>query len=330
MSMKTMIAEMRGVVPGYSALLARIHLHEAWDDIRNLRGWFFQLGQGGLTTPSAISAGTVTVTFGSPSVTLDSTAAAAVIANGTQYGSLITQRQFRVGASTIYSIIAFDNVNTLTLDRPWTDLTSGVGHGYTIYQCYYPTPVKNFYAWEGMWDVTNVQWINTDPSKSERQRINRADPQRQIFAPPGTLLAAFSDSRLNSSTLGYMLYELYPQPISAYCYQTWYSWGGPDVYADADEVPYPMNESTLKSLARVKAYEWAEANKDESNPRGRSANYQFLMGEASATHAKALHEIQMKNRDLVDIWKTTMTRLSGLGPLATFNPSTGTVMSRNL
>ena len=64
MSLSTMIAELRGCVPNYSAGLARIHLRNAWTDIRNLKGWSFQIGNTGYSIPGKINAGSVTVTLG--------------------------------------------------------------------------------------------------------------------------------------------------------------------------------------------------------------------------------------------------------------------------
>lgn len=322
-----MVAELRGSVPGYSALLAKTHIRESWTDIRNMKGWSFQLGNGGFSTPGVMNAGSCTTTFGSPLVTPDATAQAAWLA-ASQFGSLITQRQFRVGQSAIYNIIAIANATgVITLDRPWVDLTTGAGLGYAIYQCYYAVPVKDFQAWESVLDVTNVIYLNTDGA---RQDVDIADPQRQIFSNPTTLVPYQVDARANSSTLGWMMYELYPQPQAQYAYQTLYTWKSPDLVLPTDTLPYPITEDVVKTLARIKAYEWAEGNKDPANPRGSGADFRFLMGSAAKQAAGKLKEIRSLDRDRVDVWNKTMTRLSGLGPAATFNPSTGFVQSRNL
>lgn len=325
-----MIAEMRGAVPQYSALLARTHLREAWTDIRNQRGWSFQLGNGGFSSPSLINGGSCTIpAFGATVVTPDATAKPLWLA-GSQFGSLLTQRQFRVGASTIYNIIALDSTTgAITLDRAWTDITFGAGLGYTIYQCYYPVPVKDFEAWESVVNVTNVMWLNISPSKGGRDWADRNDPQRQIFALPTEVIPYQVDGRANSSTAGFMMYELYPQPQAQYAFQTWFTRSGADLVNGADTLPYPITEDVLKALARVKAYEWAEANKDAANPRGAGADYRFLMGSAKAQADEQLKEIRMLDRDRVDMWSSRLTRLAGYGPLATFNPATGMVSSRN-
>lgn len=333
MSLATMIAEMRGAVPNYSAMLARTHIREAWTDIRKMRGWSFQLGNSGFSAPSAVGNGTVTVTLGSATVTGDATASAAWATASTPV-SLLTQRQFRIAFGTIYNILSVDftipTAATLTLDRPYIDQQTGSGLGYKIYQCYYPVPVDGFLAWESILDVGNVIWLNVSPTRRGREWADQWDPQRQIFMNPQAVLPYGPDTRTGSATFGRMMYELYPQPLSQYTYQSWYSWEGPDLVAGTDTLPYPMTEQVVKAYARVKAYEWAEANKDPANPRGAGADFRFLMGGALSEAKAWLKDVRGVDQDLVNMWQSTMSRISGLGPVSTFDPSTGTVMSRNM
>jgi hypothetical protein len=328
MSFATMIAENRGAIPGISALLARTHIQEAWRDVRRMRGWSFQLANGGFATPSNINVGSVTTTYGSPTVTPDATAMTAWL-SASIYGSLITQRQFRVGASTIYNIIAIDGTSgVITLDRPWTETSSGSGQGYSIYMCYYPVPVKNFEAWESVLDTTNVVWLKTNASRSDREYVDRNDPQRQLFTIPSVLLPRGIDTRPGSSTLGWMVYELYPQPQSPYAYSTFYSWSGPDLVLPTDTLPEPMTEECIKAYARVKGYEWliAKLTTEGKNTSG----IQFTMGAAAKEAGAMLKEIRSVDRDRVDMWNSIMTRLTGYGIISTFNPQTGQLSSRNL
>lgn len=334
MSFSNMIAEQRGCVSNYSALLARTHLREAWKDIRNMRGWSFQLCSGGFGTPGKISIGSVTVGIGGITVTCDAQASAALSTASTPI-SLVTQRQFRIGAGTIYNIVAADfttnpTAATLTLDRPYTDTATGAGLGYTVYQCYCAAPVADFEAWESVLDTNNVIWLNTDPGKAVRERIDIDDAQRQVFSNPFNLIPYGQDMRANSSTLGYAMYELYPQPQSQYSYATWYTRLGPDLVNPQDTLPYPITEHVVKTLARVKGYEWAEANKDAANPRGAGADFRFLMSAAEAQAKEQIKELRQLDRDRVDLWRSTMLRIAGRGPVATFNPATGAVMSRNM
>jgi len=331
-SLQTMISEMRGAVPGYSALLARTHLREAWKDIRNMRGWSFQLGNGGFGTPPVTNQGTVTVTFGSPTV-LGDAVASAQWALTSQPGSLITQQQFRLQLGTIYNIIAADFTNpaaaVLTLDRPWYDTTAGSNLGYMIYQCYYPVPVQDFIAWESVVDVNNAIDLVTGTAKKNRDWADQFDPQRQIFSNPGSIIPYGTDQRAGSSTAGWMVYELYPQPQAQYAYQTWYSRLGADLVNPSDTVPFPITEHLVKCLARVKAYEWAEANKDAANPRGAGADFRFLMGAAAKEAAAQIKELRSLDRDRVDMWYTSMSRIKGYGYVTSYSPATGMVTSSN-
>lgn len=314
MALSNMIAEQRGVVSNYSAALARTHLFNSWTDIRNLEGWSFQLGNTGYSIPGLLNAGSITISLGSNQVIGDAAASAAWATASTPV-SLITQRQIRTGQGTIYNIIAYDTTTnppfgTLTLDRPWIDsYYLGVGVGYSIYQPYIVTPVQNFLAWEYFMDVRNVIHLDVNNTRGIWEKVNQADPQRQIFSNPGNLIPHGVDQRgagtpNASATLGYPMYELYPQPQSIFVYQVGYSFGGPDLtdIPGSPAVPYPMTEHLVKTLARVKAYEWAEANKSPDNPRGQGADYRFLMSAAMDEYKGQLKEIRMLDRNIYDAW----------------------------
>jgi len=333
MSLASMIAEMRGCVPGYSSLLARTHIQNAWRDIRNLRGWSFQYGQSGFATPGLVNQGTVTVAIGGSTVTGDATASAQWATASTPI-SVITQRQFRIGAGTIYNIISADftipTAAVLTLDRPYIDTSTGTGLGYAIYQCYYPVPVQDFEAWESVLDVNNVIQINIDQTRGARERINQNDPQRQIFSNPLHLLPLGTDQRAGSATFGWLMNELYPQPQAQYAYQTWFTRAGADLTLPSDTPPYPITEHLIKTMARVRAYEWLIVKLTAENPTHNVSGIQFAMGAAAKEADAQLREIRSMDRDRIDSWKSTMSRIAGIGILATFDPSNGTVNSRNM
>lgn len=331
-----MIAELRGTVPNYSAALARTHARNAWTDIRNLKGWSFQLGNTGFSVPGLVNAGSVTVNLGDTTVLGDATASAAWLA-ASNPTSLITQRQFRIGQGTIYNIIALNSTNpsavVLTLDRMWIDAYyTGATQGYSIYQPYITAPVKSFQAWEYCLDIRNVIRLDVNNTRKIWESINIADPQRQIFSNPGNLIPHGVDDRPGSSTLGYKVFELYPQPQSIYVYQAGYSWDGPDLTDTPSQsaVPPPMTEHCVKTLARVKAYEYAEANKTAANPRGAGADYRFLMQSALEEYSAQIKEIRSIDRDIYDAFYAVMNRFTNIGVVSTFNPATGTVQSRNL
>src|SRR6185437_7958076 len=281
MSLADMIAELAGNVAGVDYAYAKTLINEAWGDVRRLGGWSFQLKQTGFTVPGALATGTVTLQFGLATVIGDANASAAWATPGigSQYGSLLTQRQFRSGgvsgAGTMYDIIGVDFTNpsaaVLTLDRPFSDpLTSFTGpvtgQGYSIYQPYIAAPSKGFRRWLSVYDIGNSGWLNV---KADRRAIPGpgGDPQRQIFSNPDRLLSLGTDSRTNSSTAGWQRYELWPGPQNQFLYQAWYVDHGADLVSLSDTLPIGISESMVKAQARYRCYEQAEANKDPQNTR---------------------------------------------------------------
>jgi hypothetical protein len=343
MSFASMIGELQANVTGTDAAYAATLINEAWGDVRRLGGWSWQLQETGFTVPGALSTGTVTLTFGSPYVVGDSDAVAAwtTVGIGSQYGSLLTQRQFRSGgtsgAGTMYDIIAFDGVSTLTLNRPFSDPLTSLSAAvptqeYFIYQPYIVAPVKDFRRWLTVYDIANCGSLNV---RGDRKAIPGpgGDPQRQIFTNPGSLLALGQDSRgqgtaTPSSTLGWERYELWPGPQNQFLYQAWFVRHGADLVNLTDELPIGIPESMVKAQARYRCYEQAEANKDPQNPRGSGADYRFLMGAALKQYETSLKQARLQDRDKCDIFFTTMHRFRGGISPTTFNPATGGVLSQ--
>lgn len=333
MSLITMAQEMTGRVPNLDIDLAVTMIREAWHSIRKMRGWSFQLAQGGFAAPGQYANGTVSITYGGTTVTGNSVASAGW-ATLSQFGSLITQRQFRIGGGTIYDIVKYDatvpTAVVLTLDRPFIDYevnTSGLP--YLIYQPYYPTPVKNFIRWLAIRDMTNVRWLNINADYDTRRQTDMADPQRQIYTPPLIVLPLGVDTRSGSSTLGYMRYELYPGPTSQIVYQTWYEWAGPDLTNDTDTLPDPISEITVKAKALVDAYGVAEANKDPQNPRGSGADFRFLAGMYGKIYDRELQSCRVNDRERVSTFSAQMSRLGSPAPFSTYNPQTGVLSVSN-
>jgi hypothetical protein len=335
MSLITMSQELTGRVPNLDIDLAITMIREAWHSIRKQRGWSFQLAQGGFAAPSQYALGTVSVTYGATQVIADATATTGW-ATLSQFGSLISQRQFRIGGGTIYDIVAYDTTTnppfaTITLDRPFIDYQEATtGLSYLIYQPYYPAPVKDFIRWLAIRDMTNVRWLNVNADYDTRRATDMADPQRQIYTPPLVVLPLGTDTRANSSTLGYMRYELYPQPSSQIVYQDWYEWEGPDLVNDTDTLPDPISEICVKSKALVDAYGVAEGNKDPANPRGSGADFRFLAGQYQSMYTTELQSCRTSDRERVSMFSAQMSRVGSPAPFSTWNPSTGVLSVSNL
>ena len=331
-----MLSELQGTVPNIDGAYAKTLIQEAWQDVRRLGGWSFQFGQTGFTVPGLLGTGTVTLTFGSPLVVGDAAAATAWLTPGigSQYGSLLTQRQFRSGgtsgAGTMYDIIAFDGVDTLTLDRPFSDpltsLTVAVaGQEYSIYQPYIVAPVADFARWLSLYDIGNSGWLNV---RGDRRAVGRDDPQRQVFANPDRLLGLGQDERVGSSTLGWQRYELWPGPQNQFLYQGWFLRFGADLVSLSDTLPIGIPESLVKAKARMRCYEQAESNRDPQNPRGSGADFRFLMGVAEKQYERELKFARLRDRDRIDVFVSIMTRLTGGPAPVTYDPSTGGIRAQ--
>ena len=338
MALGDMIGDIQGSVPNMDAAQARTVLNESWADVRRLGGWSFQFIETGFTVPGMLSTGTVTLQFGSPNVIGDANASLAWL-TASQYGSLITQRQFRSGgvsgAGTMYDIIGINATNpsavVLILNRPFSDpLTSLIlpvtGQEYSIYQPYIVGPCSDFQRWLTVYDIANSGWLKVNADRRARPGPGD-DPQRQIFSNPAVLLGLGQDERAGSSTAGWPRFELWPGPQNQYLYQAWGLRFGPDLVNLSDTLPIGIPESMVKAKARARCYEQQEANRDPSAPRGAGADYRFLIGVALKQFGNELQFARLRDRDKVDIFNSTMTRFAG-GPAPTTALPSGAILGQ--
>lgn len=306
MALENMAASLVGWLPRVSKTQAYVIVNDAWTDIRNNRVWSFQLGEDGINTPNVINTGTFTVTLGSPTVTANSTASAAITGLS---NPLLTQRQFRVQGYSIYNILSANftvpSAVVLTLDRPYIDPT-GTALPYQIYQAYFPAPVPDFKRYIDWRDMVNGYWLDVHAT---RRQVNMGDPQRLYYTFPYYVLSFGEDTRAGSATLGYPWHELYPNPLSAISYMRWWLRTGADLVEPGDTLPYPITEKLVSARARMLGYQWMEANRDPTTPRGQTADYKFLYQVGGKEYETELRLIGLKDRDIVDLFLTRVIRL---------------------
>lgn len=302
MSLASMQAELRGSVPKIPFSFTKTLINRAYRSIRESNLWSFNLLDSAWISPPVVSTGTVTTVQGVAAVTFDATAIAALLAASTAY-SLITQRQFRVGSGGIYSIIAFDfGTGIATLDRIFAE-ASGAGQSYQVYQVYYAAPVQDFLVFLS---VRNMTMFNDLILTKTRAWVDQQDPQRSYFAYPNYAVPYMIDHRGEgtanaSATLGYQLYELWGQPITAYSYQCYGLRRGVDLSAPSDTLPIAIGEDLVMAKAREYAYEWAEANKDMS-PRSSGPDFRFLMGATQKEYSTLLTKYRKQDKEFADNW----------------------------
>lgn len=295
MAFVDLYSELTGSVPKLPVNFAKTLINRAWRDVRRANLWSFLLFEANWTSPALVSAGTVTVTQGSNSIVFDATAATAI--NAIQFGppSTITQRQFRIGIGTIYNIWTWDGVNTATLDRNYNEPTAS-GQKYVISQLYYAAPFKDFLDFIVVRDITNFNDLITTKT---REWLDMVDPQRTIYYLPTHVVFYQQDQNPQSATYQWPLYELWGNPQYVLTYQIAGMRKGTDMVNATDDLPPAVGADVVMAKARQYAYEWAEANKGDSNQR---SDYRFLMGAADATYQKLVREYRRQDRNTVDLW----------------------------
>ena len=305
--------------------LAQTLINEALGTIYDEQMYSFQFAESGWITPGLLfgsgtqSAGTITATAQSKLIVGDATAAAKWVA---YTGTLppLTQCQIRSPYYSLYSIVAFDGVNTLTLDRPWME-PPGAAQAYMIYQAYFPVPVSDFKRFFEIRDTT----LNApmDYWTYSRKDLAIQDPQRVIFTNPSYVVPYETDNRANSATPGYMLYELWPHPLSVLPYTFSYLRRGPLLSLPADTVPAPLTEELVKWKAKEAAYLWKESQKGDGVLRGSGADWKFLTAAAVAMYTKLHKTIAGRDRDMVQLYFDRFVRNAAIGgnqePFATQN-----------
>ena len=316
--------------------LAKTTINRALGTIYDLQMWSFQVQESGWLTPGLVlpvntsgvglSIGTITTTPYSATVTGDALAGAAWASLVGR--PLITELQLRSPSYALYSIIAYDpGVDpsspsfpnaTLTLDRPWTE-PSGP-QSYMLYQAYFPVPVPDFKRFLDVKDTTNAWPL--DYWSLGRKDLSALDPQRTVFSNTTNIVPYKVDTRSGSPTIGSMLYELWPHPLSVLPYSYSYLRRGPQLALNTDTVPAPLNEELVLWRARELGYLWKESQRGEGLQRGSGANWQFLAGEARENFKEKIKLAKDEDRDLMpDLYFNRMNPQWNSDGFATANGS---------
>jgi hypothetical protein len=313
MSFLTMANELRGAVPKLPFAYSKTLVNRAWRTIRERNLWSFLLFNGQWITPSQYVGTSCATTQGSNLVVLsagDATALATALT--AQPFSLITQRQFRIGSSGLYDIYGYQintpsaGLTTLTLDR-WYGESTTASSTFQIYQCYYiPTvnnsPITDFKSWITVRDMADFRSLFTE--RYTRKALDERDPQRTWYGIPTDVVPFAPDANPASATLGTMRYELWGAPTYNVNYQLYGIRHGMDLVNPTDTISYAVGEDCVLALARVYAYEWAEANKGLS-PRAQGPDFKYLMGAAMKEYESLLRIYRMADREQVDNFLTS-------------------------
>lgn len=322
MALLDMVAELTGVLPGLSPLLAQKYVQRAFLEVLNKRNWSFLVTDGVAVCPPAITDGSVALTQYSTDVTLDTDASAAIAAQlvpGSVPGILQLQIRFG-GAPTngpVYSIVDFDDSTptavVLTLDRIVVESTNA-SSTYQIYRCYLTPPIADFLRWESIVDVPNAIAIVGDRLRLTSAELDRRDPQR---ASQGLayFLASWGGNRVSDPVTGDTnpnatvdastpIYELWPHPVSGQTFFVRFRRKGETLLNQTDELPQQIPESLV--IARAlgwHAYPFAQANVSNF-PTFKNAAWVNLIAMARQNFAELLLDAKRNDNasQLQDVW----------------------------
>ena len=176
--------------------LARRMVRNAYRRIMERRRWASLYSHNQFLIPAAYSAGTVSVTNGSPGV----------VGTGTAWTSALVGQQFYFGSGApIYTVISVGSSTILTLDLPFGGAT-GSGLNYQIFQAYV-TPQSDCLTITQCTDPVNGWDLELHHTQDE---LNYIDPQRTTQGLGRQWLV---DLRLATSQ-GPPMYELWPYVFS--------------------------------------------------------------------------------------------------------------------
>jgi hypothetical protein len=141
-----------------------------------------------------------------------------------------------------------------------------------------------------MRDTTNARCI--DFWSYSQADLAVADPQRTRFSDPRYAVPCGVDNRPLSATLGYPMFELWPQQLSRVPYSYSMKRRGPALVKPTDTVPYPLTEELVMHRAKELLYFFKEAQKGENVDRGSGANWPLLAQSSHAEYKDVLEKIQ--------------------------------------
>lgn len=268
------VAELTTTIPGLEAPAAIKYVNRAWAEIRDIRKWSFLTQLKDVYAPPIVSAGTVTVTLFSPTITFDATAIAALNASQSlppiASTSVGVGRQFRIGAigssninfnsaGAVYSLLTYDNITGVaTLDRPFAG-ASGALQQYLVYRCYFEPPVTDFVRYKAVTNYTSGYGIIRDALNVPQESLAIFDPQRQSTGDAYYLSPLMTDYQNPNAIGGTIAHEFYPHPTNPSIYTCLFERRGTDL-SPTQDLPNTFPSQALIHRALMHGCDWALMN----------------------------------------------------------------------
>jgi len=270
--------ELTGEIPMLPDPQAMRSINRAWKRVNDYRLWSWQvISNAQLFVPAVVTAGSCTATFNSTTVTMNAAATAAlnaiafgnpplaspIIGVGYQIRTGTAASGLAVPTGPTYSIVAWDGVGTLTIDRPFGE-SSQVGANYQVLKCFYAAPFlpvtstgadAQFARYMSVTNLLDGYTITGKQLYFSQSDLNKFDPQR------GGQGDAYILAYYQHNSNGQPVYEMYPNPVNKTTYQANYSSKGPllTMTTQLPQVSYALDD-TVTFLAKKFAGQWASAN----------------------------------------------------------------------
>lgn len=291
-------AELKSWFPQIDPLACNTLVQRAYQDIRKSREWSFLKKVGVWFAPSPITTGTVAVTFLANTVVFDATAAPLVnaVAVTSPPEQPLTVRQFRVTGGPLYNIVAWDGVNTATLDRPYTEM-SAAGGSYMVYQPYVPAPSIDFKRWLSWVDPLNAYRFRYRNLYRTLKEVDRRDPQRTSYSIP-FWIATHDYVTLPGDVQQRPRFEAWPHPVQQIGYVIEYMTTG-DIGASLTALlPQQITDQVVMARARHYAHELC-ANQPNVDVKNKSFHMQMQL-RSDAEYADLLNRCKLDDNEIFD------------------------------
>lgn len=292
-----MAAELTGSIPGLSNLFARKYINRALQEIKRDYLWSWNIAEGVLIIPGAITSGTVTITQYANTVTFDATAIAVLATLPAP--TPITTLQFRVPSSgPIYNITAYNSgTGVATLDRLYTE-PSGTAQQFTVYKIYFgppstngTTPNTDFLRYLSILNPINGYAIQGKRLYMTRAELNRRDPLRGAQGLPYYVATYKPDAQ------GIMQYELWPQCPSSLTLLCNYERQHVELQP-GDSLPNQCPAPLVQYRAFEYCYRWAMQNAARI-PELKGVDWRFALGDVQAKYAKELVTAKKNDKEIL-------------------------------
>lgn len=307
-----LVGEMGGTL---SPFLADTHVSQAWREIQAERQWSFLQADGAVVCPAQVTAGSVSITQYSATVTCNATASAALLAIGATTSSdaftppALTNMQIRFGGTgnasfsgQIYNIASVDDsvptAVVLTLDRVVVQPTNATS-GYQCYRCYVKPPVDDFLSWQSFVDMTNGWALRLNLTATY---FDRMDPQRQSQGQAYAVGSFLGNPELQPRPQ----YELWPAPTSGQTFYVRYRRMGSVFLNQTDSQPPIIPDSLILHRARGwYTYPWAAANVGRQ-PTLRGVGWVSMTMDAKKMYSEELQKTKMQDnqQEQTSVWNT--------------------------